>query len=1123
MQTPALVPGLPLEVSMKKELLINVSEGEECRIALLEDGKLEELYMERASSTSHVGNIYKGKVTNVEASIQAAFVDFGLGRNGFLHISDLMPTYFGRRGEGVVETVGRKLSRRERPPIQQCLRRGDEIVVQIIKEGIGTKGPTLSTYLSIPGRVLVMMPGMGKMGVSKKIEDDEERRRLRQILDSLEPPDGVGFIIRTAGIGKTKAEIERDLKYLTRLWEQLNEKQKTPGPVELYTEGDLVTRTVRDVWSADIDRITVDNKDVARRIRDFFKLALPRSRNKVELHDEPIPLFHKYDIEKEIEQIYSRHVPLPSGGSLVIDSTEAIVAIDVNSGKFRDHKDAETTAFRTDLEAADEIPRQLRLRDLGGVIICDFIDLRFERHRRELERRLHENLKNDRAKTKVLRMSQFGIIEMTRQRMRPSLKRSIYCDCAHCKGSGLVKTPESMSLDVMRRLAIAVSNQRVERVELTVNPEVATFLLNRKRSAIAELETQSGKRIAVLPDPRVGGDEVRFTLYDQRDGLVFLAELGMTPGGRQEEPRRRHQQPTGSRRDRRGPKPVPQRTELEFDYADEMDGDDGEAEPGRPPREADGPDESDELLETDGAEVEMEESDREDQDERDEPVRREDRRGDRRAGDRRGDRRDEPRRDEPRRDEPRRGDGRGDRRDEPRDEPTREERRDQPRPVVLDLRAPKYRQDTKPATPPPPPPAEPVPAPTAAEHDDDDYYDEDEPQPNVAPDGTPLDRGQSNGGNGGQGGEGGRRRRRRRRRRGGGSQPAEANRGQPAPQGGRPDSNQRRDGGRHEGNRDRNRQGGQGGQNRPGGPRGDQRRPNHHVLEAGGEDFDVFDDEPIEAEAGDTQPTGNAPQQPAGNGGNGGEQGEGGRRRRRRRRGGRGRRRRGPGEQGGTQQGGGHPGYEIVDDPASLDAPVGAAARANDGEDDDDPGYEIDDRDERDIDSADDDRDLQPRSDRDDDRDEEPGPAPEPIEDEPATAAVIGVDDDADDELDDEVDDDEVEVATPAAEIPAPVEPAVEPEPEAPAPAKKRAKRATKPKEPKAPKAAKKTVKKAVKKTAKKTNAKAGAKAVATPEIEPTGSSDRHHLAGDEPVEPPPVERPNTRFDLDAIPDDYDD
>ncbi|MBV8780242.1 MAG: Rne/Rng family ribonuclease [Phycisphaerae bacterium] len=561
---------------MSKEMLINVSEGEECRIALLEKGRLEELYMERTSASNHVGNIYKGRVSNVEASIQAAFIDFGLGRNGFLHISDLMPSYFGRDGGDIQESVGRKLSRRDRPPIQRCLRRGDEIIVQIIKEGIGTKGPTLSTYVSIPGRILVMMPGMGKFGVSRKIEDEDERRRLRTILDSLDPIDNVGFIIRTAGIGKTKAEIQRDLSYLTRLWQNIQRKMREPAPVELYTEGDLVTRTVRDVYSNDLDRIVVDSRDVGRRIQDFFKIAMPRTHTRIELYDSPVPLFHQANIEREIEQMYSRHVSLPSGGSLVIDSTEAVVAIDVNSGKFRDHSDAEMTAFKTDMEAADEIPRQLKLRDLGGVIICDFIDLRFERHRREVEERLHNNFKNDRAKTKVLRMSQFGIIELTRQRMRPSLKRSIYFDCPHCKGAGLVKTPESMSLDVMRRLAIAAYDSRVVKVELTVCPDVGVYVLNKKRSELTALESDSGRRIIVKQDITLGLDEVKLKLFDGRDSNIFLEELGMDPNEAREEDARRSQ--SQGRRDRRGGRgrPLPQRnrpqnSEHHDDERDDLD------------------------------------------------------------------------------------------------------------------------------------------------------------------------------------------------------------------------------------------------------------------------------------------------------------------------------------------------------------------------------------------------------------------------------------------------------------------------------------------------------------------------------------------------------------------------
>jgi ribonuclease E len=513
---------------MAKEMLINVSAGEECRIAVVEDGKLEELYMERTSSATHVGNVYKGKVTNVEASIQAAFVDFGIGRNGFLHVSDLMPAYWGGgRGENIKESVGRKLGRRDRPPIQHCLRRGDEIIVQVIKEGLGTKGPTLSSYLSIPGRILVMMPGVGKSGVSKKIEDEDERRRLRDILDKLNPPKDAGFIIRTAGVGRSEQEIERDFRYLMRLWEEIAKADTKKAPLELYAEGDLVMRTVRDVYTSDIERIIVDDKDTAKRIKDFFKLLMPRTKNKVEVYDETVPLFHEYKVERDIEMMNSRTVPLPSGGSLVIDQTEAVVAIDVNSGKSRQSSDAETSAFRTDMEAADEIPRQLKLRDLGGVVICDFIDLRFERHRRELEARLDENLKKDRAKTRFLAMSEFGIVEMTRQRMRPSLKKSVYQDCPHCGGQGLVKSVESMGLDVVRKLAIAAHDDRVKRANLSLHPDIAVEVLNRKRTAIAELEEHTGKRLVVQIDNDLAQDEMLFELFDEREGHVYLPELGM--------------------------------------------------------------------------------------------------------------------------------------------------------------------------------------------------------------------------------------------------------------------------------------------------------------------------------------------------------------------------------------------------------------------------------------------------------------------------------------------------------------------------------------------------------------------------------------------------------------------
>ncbi len=561
-------------------MLINAVDGEEVRIAVIDNDKLQELYIERTNAALHVGNIYKGKVTNIEPSIQAAFVDFGLGRNGFLHISDLLPTYFGRNGGGgeAGETVGRKLGRRDRPPIQRCLRRGDEITVQILKEGIGTKGPTLTSYLSVPGRILVMTPGMGGFGVSRKIEDDGERRRLRAIMDEFEPVEGLGFIVRTAGMGKTKAEIQRDLDYLTHLWEQVETRaRKVPAPAELYTEGDLVTRTVRDVFTADIERVLVDSEEVAERVRDFLELTQPRSRNRVEFYDDPIPLFHRFGVERELDIMNSRTVPLPGGGSLVIDSTEAVVAIDVNSGKNREHSDAEMSAFKTDMEAAEEIPRQLKLRDLGGVIICDFIDLRFDKNKRELEEKLFENFKKDRAKTKVLRMSEFGIIQVTRQRMRPSVKRSMYDECSHCHGTGQIKNAETISLDVMRKLAIAVHDDRVSRAELTVNDAVCLHVSNRKRAALAQLERENEKTIILKPDATLAPGVIKISLFDAREGRVYLESLGMQPEPGEQ---RTRQMPASRSRDiRQRPKPEPVQA---YETYGELDVDDSpDTAPGR--------------------------------------------------------------------------------------------------------------------------------------------------------------------------------------------------------------------------------------------------------------------------------------------------------------------------------------------------------------------------------------------------------------------------------------------------------------------------------------------------------------------------------------------------------------
>tara|TARA_Y100001933_G_scaffold234642_1_gene255156 strand:+ start:5454 stop:8114 length:2661 start_codon:yes stop_codon:yes gene_type:complete len=501
-------------------MLINYVPGEECRIAINEDGRLEELYHERASVESHVGNIYKGRITNVEPAIQAAFVDFGSERNGFLHITDLHPKFFPGSSKEQFERVGKKTPHRDRPLIQNCLKRGQEILVQVLKEGIGTKGPTLTSYLSIPGRYLVMMPDMQRLGVSRKVEDDDARREVRKILDELDTPEGFGFIVRTAGMGRNKTELKRDLAYLTRLWKTIDKRHKQVKVGELYVESDLIIRTLRDLFSKDIDRVIIDHPAAAKRACDFLGIINPRAGSKVFVYNEPTPLFHRFGIEKQIDTIHARTVPMPGGGSLVIDQTEALVAIDVNSGRMRNNKDAETTAYKTNEEAVDEICRQLRLRDMGGVVVCDFIDMRDPKKRRIIESRFRDNLKNDRAKTKVLPINQFGILALTRQRMRPSLNSALFSTCVHCDGDGVIKNPESVVLHVMRQLALVIHHPEVVRVELAISPDVAFQLLNKKRKHLVLLEQKHNATVLVRVHGKTKIDDVEILAYDERGGIV---------------------------------------------------------------------------------------------------------------------------------------------------------------------------------------------------------------------------------------------------------------------------------------------------------------------------------------------------------------------------------------------------------------------------------------------------------------------------------------------------------------------------------------------------------------------------------------------------------------------------
>jgi ribonuclease E len=505
---------------MPKEMLINAVEGEECRIAVVQDGALEELYLERASAERHVGNIYKGRVHNVEPSIQAAFVDIGMPKNGFLHSSDVIAAAHPKRLKGPEEAGGRP-----RRTIQDIFKPGDEVIVQVTKEGIGTKGPSLTTFLSIPGRYLVLMPGLARLGVSRKIEDEPTRKALRELLASLQPPKDLGFVVRTAGQGRSKRDLQADMNYLLRLWEAVQARAASAkAPAEIFRESDLLVRTLRDTFTPDIQTVWVDSEAVLRRARDFMKIAMPRHRKAVKLHEGPGPLFHKYNLEEAIEQVYSRTVTLPRGGTLVIDQTEALVAIDVNSGTFRHSRDPEESALQLDLMAAKEIARQLRLRDLGGVVIIDFVDLSRPENRRKVEKALRDAMKRDRARHRTLKMSPFGIVEMTRQRVQPSLQRVAYMDCPTCRGTGIVKSAASMALDVVRHVQFLLDRDNVAAVEVIVHPDVGDYVNNQQRDALVRLSGAKRKRIRITADPHSPPDRAAYRCLDER-GVEVQAAL----------------------------------------------------------------------------------------------------------------------------------------------------------------------------------------------------------------------------------------------------------------------------------------------------------------------------------------------------------------------------------------------------------------------------------------------------------------------------------------------------------------------------------------------------------------------------------------------------------------------
>jgi ribonuclease E len=431
------------------------------------------------------------------------------------------------------ERDGDRRPRRPRPTIDQLLRKGQEVVVQVTKEGIGTKGPTLTSYVSLPGRSLVLMPSLPKCGVSRKIADGKERKRLKRIVRELDETGhgGIGFIVRTAGVNKSLADLERDRDYLKKIWEMIGARLKqTRAPALLYQESDLVLKAMRDQFTPDIAEVVCDSEDVFMRIKDFAEKLMPHMAERIRLHALTTPLFHSFGIETAVEALYQPKVDLPNGATIVIDQTEALVAIDVNSGKYKPGADLDETAYRTNLDAIPEIVRQLRLRDLGGLIIIDFIDMAHEKHRRGVERRLIEALRGDRARIKVGRISPFGMLEITRQRVGPGLKRTVFMQCPHCKGAGWSRTVQSKALSVLREVRALLHLKGYSLLQVFASPTVTDYLANYKRRSVLDLEEAVGKAVVFRPELSYPIDVVhyRFLTGDGQEARIAIpAGLGV--------------------------------------------------------------------------------------------------------------------------------------------------------------------------------------------------------------------------------------------------------------------------------------------------------------------------------------------------------------------------------------------------------------------------------------------------------------------------------------------------------------------------------------------------------------------------------------------------------------------
>lgn len=498
---------------MHREIFVNVTQHEK-RVAILQDKKLEEFYSERPDQVNLLGNIYKGRVESVLPGMGAAFVDLGVEKNGFLYVSDVVSgaaSFDQLFEDGSDEEFTPKHEKgKSYPSITQLLKKGDEVVVQIVKEPIGTKGARLTTHISIPGRFLVLMPFDNHIGLSKRIESREERDRIRKIMEALKLPKDLGFIVRTAAIGASEKDFQRESRYLINLWNQIKAKAKrSRPPALLHAEYDLMLRIARDIFTVDFARLEIDSRDDFKRISRFLNILAPHLRARLKLYTDRVPIFEKFDVEKQIEKIYDRVVQLKSGGYLIFDQTESLLAIDVNSGKFVGRKNLEDTAYKTNLEAAEEVPRQLKLRDLGGIIIIDFIDMEYADHRKSVFKTLERRLEDDKAKTNILNISSIGLVEMTRQRVRKSIESKSHQKCPYCNGRGIVKSISTVSIELMRRLERVLQDSRAREVFVSLHPEVAYFVSSTERNMIKPLERRFHKTLRIIEDPNIHIEDIK--------------------------------------------------------------------------------------------------------------------------------------------------------------------------------------------------------------------------------------------------------------------------------------------------------------------------------------------------------------------------------------------------------------------------------------------------------------------------------------------------------------------------------------------------------------------------------------------------------------------------------------